>query len=265
MAKRICIFFISVCVVSTLFLSAGCSLIKGSSEKVEASTESAKATESSEKETQGSGVEITNDKVCLIDYALGDFTKLQALCYENNLNLIKAFEPAGYTAISLAILIKPNDARLTRLYDYVNKGGKAICYYDNNAARYNDTFKQLFEVSITDEIVYDETTNSVTLEGKLFSDFTDDLKIAFIKKTVIYMRIHAYINDIDSKATWYSEFISQKTSKGNYFALMKNIGDGQILFIPQVAAIIPFDDDHYDDMDNSVFAEKIIKWSLESL
>jgi hypothetical protein len=76
------------------------------------------------------------------------------------------------------------------------------------------------------------------------------------------MIIHAYLNDIDGKATWYSEFVSQKTSKGNIFALMKNIGDGQILFIPQVASIIPFDDDHYDDMDNSVFAEKIITGAL---
>jgi hypothetical protein len=264
MAKRIYIFFISVCVIFALILSVSCSLIKGNSEKVEASTESAKATESLEKETQGSGVEITNDKVCLIDYALGNFTKLQALCYENNSSLIKEFEAAGYESISLAILIKPDDSSLTRLYDYVNKGGKAICYYSDNAARYNDTFKQLFGISITDEIVYDKNTNSVTLEGKLFSDFTDGLKIAFIKGIINNMRIRAYINDIDNNAIWYSEFISQKTSKGNIFSLMKNIGDGQIIFIPEVATTIPFDDDHYDDMDNSVFAEKIIKWSLEN-
>ena len=121
----------------------------------------------------------------------------------------------------------------------------------------------MFNVSITDEIVYDENTNSLTLEGKLFSDFTDELKIAFIKKIVISMRIRAYLNDIDGKSTWYSEFVSQKTSKGNIFALKKNIGDGVVLFIPQVSSVIPFDDDHYDDLDNSIFAEKIIEWSLE--
>jgi predicted ABC-type ATPase len=264
MAKRICIFFSAICIAFALIFSAGCFFTKGSLDKEDTSGESIKATESSEKESQGSGIEATKDKICLIDYSLGNFTKLQALSYKNNLSLIKEFEAAGYEAISLAILIKPNDARITKLYDYVNKGGKAICYYDNNAARYNDTFKQLFGVSITDEIVYDETTNSVTLEGKLFSDFTDELKIAFIKNTVTPMRIHAYLNDIDGKATWYSEFVSHKTSKGNIFALMKNIGDGQILFIPQVASIIPFDDDHYDDMDNSIFAEKIKTWSLES-
>ena len=45
---------------------------------------------------------------------------------------------------------------------------------------------------------------------------------------------------------------------------MKNIGDGQILFIIQASSVIPFDDDHYDDLDNSLFAEKIIEWSFES-
>ena len=264
MAKRICIFSIAVCIVFVLIFSTGCFTKKESSEKAEVSGESIEATEAAEKETQGSGIEITDDKICLIASALGDFTKLQALCYENNLSLIKEFEAAGYGAISLAILLKPDDASLTRLYDYVNKGGKAICYYDDNAARHNDTFKQLFGISITDELVYDKNTNSVTLEGKLFSDFTDGLKIAFIKKMIINMTIRAYINDIDKNSIWYSEFVSQKTSKGNIFASMKNIGDGQIIFIPQVSSIIPFDDDHYDDMDNSMFAEKIIKWSLES-
>ena len=252
MKKSISVFTVIFCVVFVLIFSVGCSFTKGTTIK-----------ETQVSVSEDGNDKIKKDKICLVDYSLADFTKLQALSYKNDLSLIKEFEAAGYEAISLAILLKPNDASITRLYDYVNKGGKAIFYYDNNAARYNDTLKQLFGVSITDEIVYDENTNSLTLEGKLFSDFTDELKIAFIKKMVISMRIRAYLNDIDGKSAWSSEFVSQKTSKGNIFALKKNIGDGQILFIPQVSSVIPFDDDHYDDLDNSIFAEKIIEWSLE--
>jgi len=254
MTKLISIFSVIFCVVFVLIFSIGCSFTKATS---------VKETPVSESET-GKENGINRDKICLVDHPLADFTKLQALSYKSGLSLIKEFEAAGYEAISLAILLKPNDASITRLYDYVNKGGKAIFYYDDSVARYNDTLKQLFGVSITDEIVYDENTNSLTLEGKLFSDFTDELKIAFIKKIVISMRVRAYLNDIDGKAVWSSEFVSQKTSKANIFALMKNIGDGQILFIPQVSSVIPFDDDHYDDLDNSIFAKKIIEWSLES-
>ncbi|MBM3713458.1 MAG: hypothetical protein FJW56_08505, partial [Actinobacteria bacterium] len=63
---------------------------------------------------------------------LNDYTKLQALLFEKEMDLIKEFKPEGYNSISLAVLFKPNDARLTKLYDYVNNGGKAVCYYDNN-------------------------------------------------------------------------------------------------------------------------------------
>ncbi|HEY0087719.1 MAG TPA: hypothetical protein VGB37_02680, partial [Candidatus Lokiarchaeia archaeon] len=75
--------------------------------------------------------------------------------------------------------------------------------------------------------------------------------------------IHAYINDIDDNAVWYSEFVSQKTSKSNYFVLIKNIGAGQIIFIPHLSSIIPFGDDYYDDMDNAVFTKRLIEWSLK--
>lgn len=228
-------------------------------------TESTSAIEetSEEEEAEVSGEEINKDKICLIDYSLSDFTKFQTLGYEYNLNLIKEFESAAYNAISLAILLKPDDARLTKLYDYVNKGGKAICYYYEYSTGYNDTFEQLFGVSIVAENVLREHTNSITLDGELFSNFTGGLKISYIKSSSSYMRIPTYINDIDKKSIWHSEFVSSKTSKKNYFALIKNIGAGQVLFIPHVSEMIPFDDKHYDDMDNAVFAKKIVEWSLE--
>jgi hypothetical protein len=77
------------------------------------------------------------------------------------------------------------------------------------------------------------------------------------------MKINSYINDVDGSSLWHSEFLSQKTSKSNYFALVKSIGNGKILFIPQVAAIIPFNDDHYDNMDNAEFAKRIVEWSFD--
>ncbi len=36
-----------------------------------------------------------------------------------------------------------------------------------------------------------------------------------------------------------------------------------VLFIPHVSEIIPFEDKHFDDMDNSLFAESIIEWSFK--
>lgn len=206
---------------------------------------------------------IVRDKICLVDYSLSDFTKFQTLGYEYDLNLIKEFEPAAYNSISLAVLFKPDDARLTKLFDYTNKGGKAICYYYKYSIKYNDTFKQLFGVSIIEEDVLKDHTNSVTLDGELFSDFTGGLKISYINKSTMYMRIPVYINDIDKNSIWNSEFASNTTNKKNYFALIKNIGDGQVLFIPHVSEIIPFNDKHFDDMDNSLFAESIIEWSFK--
>ncbi|MBM3707636.1 MAG: hypothetical protein FJW69_04735 [Actinobacteria bacterium] len=194
---------------------------------------------------------------------LNDYTKLQALLFEKEMDLIKEFKPEGYNSISLAVLFKPNDARLTKLYDYVNNGGKAVCYYDNNTAGYNDTLDDFFGVSITKEDIYKDNTNSITLDGELFSDFTDGLQIAFIKQVVTSMKINSYINDNNQTALWHSEFLSQESSKSNYFALIKSIGDGEILFIPHVASIIPFSDKHYDNMDNEEFAENMINWSLE--
>jgi len=230
----------------------------------EVETETAKeSAESAEEETRGSGVEALRDKVCLVDTGLNDFTKLQTLCYQYGLNLIKEFEAGAYNTISLATLLNPNDARLTKLYDYTNKGGTAVCYYYKEHTKYNDTLKQLFNVSLAEEDVFKENTSSVTLDGGLFSDFTNGLKIAFIKDSTNSMRISAYINDIDKSSIWHSEYTSSTTSKENYFALIKNIGNGQILFIPHLTHITPFEDKQYDNMDNAVFIENIIKWSLK--
>ena len=210
-------FLIIILVISALIFVTGCKLGEGSTEveelknkiaeleeelekseskptlEAEESTVEEETQESIEEETQGSSVEALKDKVCLIDTALGDFTKFQSMLFEKEMDLIKEFEPAGYNSISLAILFKPNDARITKLYDYINNGGKAVCYYDNNTTRYNDTFDNFFGVSITNEVVYEDNTNSITLDGKLFSDFTEDLKIAFIKQIVTTMKINSYI------------------------------------------------------------------------
>jgi hypothetical protein len=45
---------------------------------------------------------------------------------------------------------------------------------------------------------------------------------------------------------------------------MKKIGDGEILFTPMIKSIIPLDDKHIMDMDNSELALRIIRWSLGS-
>ena len=167
--KKICLFLFVVTVIFSLILATGCvkttdtQEIKMLQEKVENLESKLSEIENKQSEeettvdtiaetvetilveettaaedTQITGDTILKDKICLIDNSPNDFTKFQTLGYNYDLNLIKDFESAAYSSISLAILFKPDDARLTKLYDYISKGGKGICYYYEYSTKYND-------------------------------------------------------------------------------------------------------------------------------
>ena len=207
---------------------------------------------------------ITRNKIAIIDQSIDDFNKFQAMLFEKNLSLIKEFESSSFQSVALAISLHPDDARLTKLNDYVKGGGRAICFYDDATVRRNDILNQLYGVSVADETLLKKNTNAITLDGELFADFAKGLKIAYIKENVSYISIQAYINDISGDSFWHSEYTSQETGKNLYFSLMKKIGDGEILFTPMIKSIIPLDDKHIMDMDNSELALRIIRWSLGS-
>jgi len=226
-------------------------------ETIEESTQESEETRETEEETF-----ITRDKIVIIDQNLNDFNKLQAMLFEKDLSLIKEFESSMYQSTALAISFRPDDARLTKLNDYIKGGGKAICFYDDSTVRRNDILNQLYGVSVSDETLLKKNTNAITLDGELFANFAEGLKIAYIRENVSYISIQAYINDISGDSFWHSEYASQETGKSLYFSLMKKIGDGKILFTPMIKSIIPIDDKHIDDMDNSELALRIIRWAL---
>jgi len=86
-------------------------------ETEETTEESAQESEEAQ-ETEEETV-ITRDKIAIIDQNLNDFNKLQAISFEKDLSLIKEFESPMYQSTALVISFRPDDARLTKLNDYV--------------------------------------------------------------------------------------------------------------------------------------------------
>jgi hypothetical protein len=222
----------------------------------------------------GSNQDVKKDKIIISGSSLGNFSKFQALAFKRGLSIISDFNSASFSSSILAIIINPDSADITKLYDFANKGGKAVCLYNNwePDPNLNNTLNQLLGISVSEEDLFDFRGNAISLKGSLFSNFSENLNLSFIYEDGLSIFLCGYLNDNSQDSIWHSEFTSEETGDNRYFSVLKNIGQGQVLIVPiiysyenvigdKIRPLTFLSDKLIDYGDNLVFADKIMDWA----
>ena len=195
---------------------------------------------------------------------VGNVSKFETIAYKHDLSRVY-LEPENYSSIVLAVVSGMYyDDYMTKLYDYVRKGGKAVYYYSHRSN--NDLLNSLFGVSVCKKEFI--TDAAIIMDGKIFAPFTKGLTVGVDEPAVFY----AYIENTSGDFQWSNALTSWETGESRMVSIMKDIGDGTIIFSPlpvnnynktNPLTYEIIKDCCIDSFDNKEYADRLIKWALE--